>query len=864
MTPALNVLDPDDKLMQRFQKTLREHLLNVNNRLSEEILNLEANVKQAEKDLESEGVLLYQAQEEIQRQDVTLQQYMEALSKVTALREKRNKDVENVKEILKQSYSKLKEEKDKKEKLSQELKNLLDLYTCLSKWEKELNDNLILSKQMSLQDANRNKMLINKKQQRDFVLYRLKEEVWKIEWETAYLDEQLQIKDREKEDANRMIIDANTNLETLHMEHKDLHDVWKSVINSICKRNNVYDQLHSEQADALKLYNGILLEIQKVKHETEKEMEMNEHLTSLSYRIENNIKIASRAITTFNEKIANSETEMLKFTQINEQTQHDYNTVFTRYQSCLNEEDQVTKKLEIIVERKNSLEDTIYKKLEEKVICNKTAQYINELLINTKNSVLEYEISVARVENTYGNNLLQLEKLRNLISTEKTELDELFKTNAKKEKQIDEVQKEIKKYENMIEKTQTKLLGINKLIDQILPNIGGEEMSPQDLKIITLEKNIQKLQQNIKKTQQFWMRQQGFVVSLSQQRESQLREINILEKEIMIMGQKNFKLEYALEMIAKEDANTNKIISFLDQKLSRMSADLVLQRDLKKGLEDQNCIMKNECLFSFQELELELIKLQNDIKNMCNEKIVLKEELKSAQQESLSWEKKIQLMQDTIKNMKDEQTAGGIASMRSEIHRMEMRLSYLKKIQEKLIRDMELCITRRDIIMDKVFSKHKRNPKVKHNEKIVMHKRLSDQRTKIKQLLKITKQTINMTEKLKDQITSTQDKVYKCQEVLQNLKKHIRDIEEEIRQLELLKYRNLHSLVLKQRKVKQLNDIKNGVYKMVYKSENMIEEYLQKEHTCRENLKYTLERTDHDFPMLKSSIKKIQLTLEII
>lgn len=40
IAPTLNVLDPDDKLMKKFQTTLHTHLLRVNNKLSEEILNL--------------------------------------------------------------------------------------------------------------------------------------------------------------------------------------------------------------------------------------------------------------------------------------------------------------------------------------------------------------------------------------------------------------------------------------------------------------------------------------------------------------------------------------------------------------------------------------------------------------------------------------------------------------------------------------------------------------------------------------------------------------------------------------------------------------------------------------------------------
>ncbi|KZC09343.1 Coiled-coil domain-containing protein 40 [Dufourea novaeangliae] len=863
------MLDPDDKLMKKFQKTLYTHLSNVNNRLSEELHELELSVKQVEKELESEGVILYQTQQEIQHQHTTINQYLEALTKVTLLREKRNHNIEGAKQALKESRCKLEEEKNKREKLSQELKNLLSFHDYLSKWENDLNDFLKISKQISSQDANKKKMLINKKQQRDFILYRLREEIWKVDAEIAYLDEQLQIKDKEKEDANRMIVDVNTDLETLHAERKDLHDIWKSVVANIYKRNSFHDQLQSQQEEAQKLCNTLLLEIQKVKKETEKEMEINEHLTSLLFRIENDIRIISKIVTMYNEKITDVELQLLKLTKVNEQIHCDYDTIFAKYQSCLYEEEQVNKKFEIIFGKKVNLESAIFKKLEEKIICDKTAQYVNELLLNTKNAVLELEISVARIENSYGNSLLELEKFTNLLENQKTDLQDILQKNAGKEKQMDELQKEIKKYETVIERKQRKLLVINKCIEQIMPSV-GEDLSPQDLRITSLEKNIQELQQSIQKAQQFWMRQQGFMVSLSQQRESQLRELSILDKEIMIMGQKNFKLEYALEMLMKEESHVNKSIFSLQQKLLRMNTDLVTQKDLKEELEDKNCIIKNECILSFQELELELIKLQSNLRNICSEKVILKEELKSAQQESLSWEKKVQLVQETVKKIKEERTAGGIASMKSEIHKMEMRLSYLKKIQEKLVHDMELCVTRRDVIFNKVLSKFNKNPKERHNEKVVMHKRLSDKRTKIKHVLKAsiiliaTKLTDDTVKQLKGEMKSKESKLTKCKEDLENLKGNIPSIENEIGQLEILKYHNLHTLILKQRKVKQLHDVKSGTYKMMYRSEHTIEENLKMEHSYRQHLKHVLEKTDHDFPMLQASLRKILLTLKIL
>lgn len=75
--------------------------------------------------------------------------------------------------------------------------------------------------------------------------------------------------------------------------------------------------------------------------------------------------------------------------------------------------------------------------------------------------------------------------------------------------------------------------------------------------------------------------------------------------------------------------------------------------------------------------------------------------------------------------------------MKSEIHKMEIRLSYLRRAQEKLIQDMEYCISRRDNIMDEAIAREKKNPRSQHNQKIILRKRLDDQRNKVKQIIKV-------------------------------------------------------------------------------------------------------------------------------
>lgn len=323
------------------------------------------------------------------------------------------------------------------------------------------------------------------------------------------------------------------------------------------------------------------------------------------------------------------------------------------------------------------MENTIYNKLEEKVAHDKAARYLNKLLLNAKETIQEQELLLAETENSYGKKLLELEQLNSSISHEKTELDELLQSNVAKGKEIDEVQKEIKKHETTIDRKRVKVITLNKTIEevigvvradnslikyrnckdsvymhfinhnfflQMLSHTGGEEVNPLDMKIITLEKNIEETRQNNQKSQQFWIRQEGYMITLSQQRDLQLQELNLLNKEIMIMDQKNLKIEHALEMLNKEESNIERILNLLQQRLVQMNAQLVVQKGLKEELEDKTSITKNEGMQSLEDAELNLIKLQSDLKQLYEEKALLKDNLDAVQQESLSWEKKVSTM----------------------------------------------------------------------------------------------------------------------------------------------------------------------------------------------------------------------------
>ncbi|XP_043504867.1 coiled-coil domain-containing protein 40 isoform X1 [Polistes fuscatus] len=863
--PVPNVIDPDDALMKRFQSALKEHLLRLNNKLSEEILDLEAIVKSTKKKHEEESLQLYYAQQEIMQQENTIEEYKNTLMKLTSLREEKNQKVNDIKELHKKAKEKMQEEKEKENKLLRDLQKMTALQNQFADWEEEIKQCLMISKKTCQKDAILQQELINEKQKKDCILFKLREEVWRLEEEINNFNEQVQLKFKEKAATSQLVADANADLEALHREHTNLSNAWNGVVLNISKRDKIYDQLTAERQKMHDSFNALQTEIEKLKKETLKESENNENLTSLQSRVEDDLIVISKMVSTGIEKINNLESELIRITKFGEQTLNEYNFANAEYQNYLNKEEQIDKELAKLMNWKMEQENLIFEKLKEKITHDKAARYLNKLLMNTKKMIQEQELLVVQVENSYGKNLLEIARLNTSIENEKMEYQEISQRNNEKEKDINELQKEIKKSDATIERKQMKVITLNKMIDQILESNGGEEISPQDLKILTLEKNIQETEQNNQRAQQFWLRQQGYMVTLSQQRDEQLQQLNLLNKEVTIMKQKNMKIQYQLEKFEKEDANLNKTINLLHQKLLQLNANLVVQKELREELEDKNCIKKNEYLTSLENAEFDLIKLQRDLQVLINEKSTLNEELSTAQRESLSWEKKVQIMQETSKEIKSERTSGGdIAVMKSEIHRMEMRLSHLKRAQEKLINDMEFCVGRRDVILNKVMGKLKKNPKEQQNQKIVFTKRIKDQKLKIKQILKEMKQIesniLQMEGKMKEMVKELDEK----RQALKVIEDSIPDIDQEIMKMDMLKSYKLKSLVFKQRKVKLLQDIKSGRYKMLFKNEALLNDELQNERILHSYLVHVMEQTKQDFPLLKNSIHKIILTLQIL
>ena len=185
---------------------------------------------------------------------------------------------------------------------------------------------------------------------------------------------------------------------------------------------------------------------------------------------------------------------------------------------------------EALTFQKTEMEEMIMKLLEEQVSNNKTALTLQRFLKQFKAKNRELEIQVASSENKNASVMsdIEIQKLANFESQRYlVELEEQLRVLGK---EADGYQEEMKQLELRIMKRQREVDMLNSKLQKMVEKSGVNYTSPLEIKITTLEKKIEEIQEHIKKLQQFWLREQSNLLRISEERQEQIQNNNLIRK----------------------------------------------------------------------------------------------------------------------------------------------------------------------------------------------------------------------------------------------------------------------------------------------------------------------------------------------
>ncbi|XP_046670785.1 coiled-coil domain-containing protein 40 [Homalodisca vitripennis] len=859
---AARVLQPDNPLMIRFQAALKSHLTRQNRRLDEEIVGLKLSLKECLKTCENDIEVRDSDQQAVFRQNIVFDKERETTEALIIDREKIETDLKADLGIHKETNIILTNTTNKEEELRLEKESLAALITQFSEWEQSQNSEITIAQRISEKNKTDRNVYTQEKIYQDLLIVSLTSEVLNLTTKLGELEKHIKQKQSEVEVVQQSVADGNADLEALERENKRLMQVWSHVILQIQQRDQVMGEVKVQLIKGQEQYRQLECQVDSYKRSSAVEIKRNESLTQTLLRLEGDQEVLSRTYSSEEDKQHKLRETLVHLANSLKLTQADLDKIIADSRDKDAQCAVVQAEIDKLLQLKYQLEEKLLTKLHQQVVLSKAEKHTSKLISNLRTSARTLEAQLAGAQNELARVLLCIEQENKQLKEYNINLDDEKMLYAAREKELKASENGLKQQESVITWKQRQIANVNVQIAAINQRSQGLEETADELQVTYLERGLAQIINNIEELHKAWMREQSRIVTLTQQRNSLLNQLSVYHKQILVMKQKQLKTEFEIDRLKKEETNIQHLVSSLEKRLTGLNLQCSERKGYKENLNNLNLAAQNQLICDLKDAEVKALTLQEDMCYLEIEKEELRGEIVQAQRDLLAWERKLQMATEVKQNIDKSKAEGGeIAVMKSEIHRMEVRYAQLQKVQEKLAHDMEMCISRRDGIVELAQAREKRSTKRALYTRQQFLKKLDDLQTKIKQTnseLKSVDKTYNSSDDHMHELTDR--KQYKRNQ-LSELQGAVSQMQAQLAEGQLHRQKNLEMLVRKQRKARQYGELKAGRYSLQFRQESVLELETQKQKAVNSDLVSIVESINTDFPILATPITQILNTL---
>lgn len=524
------LLRDNHPLLDRFQATLKAHLLRVQARLEEECHELENSLKNREEEQREVGSNLYDVQQQIKYQRRQLADLAEEVKTRAVRREELNEQV-NVARVEAEDIQK------KQANVSQKyqenlvtLENLNHLGNHIQKWHGEAENALKVSNRITKKDSQDKLAKIEEKRKLDLFILSLEAEVRLRENELTSINNQIRESTKVLQKFNTNLTDANADLEALQHEQRRLMQAWGEVIISIQQRDKMLAAVNQDLHLEYEKHKDLKGHIEGTRKEIQKQTVQNEKLEGFLNRLTGDFQSLERQFTKENKEMEQVLDTFLKKMTIYEQTEVDLKKSELEGMIIENQFKSVKKKIELQAKQKLEFEEKILDLLQEQISSDKAGQFRAKTLRENQEKRRYLEIQISGTENDLSKILLDLEQVRGSVTRYK-EMQEKFQKDEDEMKIIlDKQNEDIRGTITQIGLRQKALDSVKQQLEDVVASLSGREVSPEENSIFELKQDLVDLDKKMAELQNFWMKMQHHLANLNEKRSQQTNDIYISRK----------------------------------------------------------------------------------------------------------------------------------------------------------------------------------------------------------------------------------------------------------------------------------------------------------------------------------------------
>ncbi|XP_048347472.1 coiled-coil domain-containing protein 40 isoform X2 [Sphaerodactylus townsendi] len=727
----LVVLDPEHPLMKRFQTALKTYLSKQIGKLTEELREMAVLTKSKTKEREELGVILYGVQQQLAQLQMDLEKNHNYHTQVSMAHRQLEEELQDLRNTYKKTCQSSDDERKKVSSMQAEMENLSLHLFYMQNMDKDVRDDIaVMRRTVKKAEVERMRAEVEKQKQ-DLHVDRLTRTANELQEQIALYEAQHIAQAEDTKITRQDVAEACTEIQSINLEKKQLLHQWTVSLTGMKRRDEAYAAMQEALRETRHKLKSLEIEIEVYKKSISKEEERNELLASILSRSENDGSTSRKLIA---QSIAKQDTLKVEFgtyTRTLQETEQALNRTNTDRTARLNDLVTLRRELEKGSQIKQDLETEIMVKLQDQLMSNKAARYFLQLSDKLQNRMMDLDIQFAKVENDAAQISLDITNTNCSLNTLQKTLAELDKEMDEMNGQVNHSESEIARRNLLIGRKQGIINLYNKKLEIMISQLGGQELGPLELEIKKLGKQIDEMDMEIVKMQRFWLDRQKELVKLSKEREEQLASLDMLKKEITIKEQKKVRTENEIQQEKNELKDIERHMKNMANDLEKLHLLIYKNSANSEELQQGNTIMENEFVLALKGAERESIEWQEKLDRLHEEKERLVSSLVETECQMMQWEKKIQIAKEMRAAVASETGMGEIQAMKSEIHRMQVRHDQLKKLQEKMIRDMEAAVARRETILSHSEDQNKMNKKVLtkgefHYKKLELKKKIKE------------------------------------------------------------------------------------------------------------------------------------------
>ncbi|KFV85279.1 Coiled-coil domain-containing protein 40, partial [Struthio camelus australis] len=856
----LVVLDPEHPLMRRFQAALKNYLTKQMEKVNLDLQELRTATKKSKVQREELGVILYGVQQQLAHLQMELEKSRDRHSQIATVRQQLEEEVEGLRLTYKKTRQNTDDERKKVSAMQTQVENLALNLFYMQNMDQDMHHNILLMKQSTKKaEAEKVQAEMEKKKQ-DLLVDRLTRKAYELQEQVALFEAQIVAQAEDTKITRQAVNEASMEVQAINMEKKRLMNHWNSSLAGMRQR----DEAYAAMQDLLSKYRGELstleTEIHGCRKSIRKEEEKNEMLATILSRSQNDANMTKKMIAQCLSRQEALKVEYSTYTRILHETEQALSRTKMDQAARANELLSISKDIEKGTDAKEQLENEIMAKLQDQMMSSKAAKYFSQLAEKLRKRKMDLELHFSKVENDTAQVTLNATHANCRLAILQKTLSELDKEIKNIHDLISRSESEITKRNLLIENKQGVINLCNKRLEMILSQLGGQELGPLEVEINRLTKQIEECNSEVMTLQKYWLKLQKELVKLTHGREEQLASLDMLKKQITIMQQKKVRIENEIQLETKEQKDIEHHMRNMSNDLIKLNTLINKNSNSFEELQYANIITENEFVRSLKAAEKESIQMQEKHSQLTEEKERLLNSLVEAEHQIMLWEKKIQLAKEMRSAVDSETGQGEIRAMRTEIHRMRVRYGQLMKQQEKMIRDMEASVSRRETIAIRGEGQNKTDKK--HITKSDFHRKKQELRKKISETQKNAQDCNKTIMELESTQASLSAACLKKQQEVCTLQAESDGLDSDIEYLQDKKRWNLLEIVAYQTRQKHLQAVKEGKYTPLCRTEEAWGKEHQKLQDRLHTISVIIHQMQKEYPQHQRALQWLSQRLE--